>query len=334
MTVDEDNQELEEREESEELTEEEAEFLSDDEVEVDPNVPVKPILDADEDVIALPSGQSVGMAEAVAFAVATRRRIIVLAGAPRSGKTSLLSDIFVSFQNGPFADFHFAGSETLVGFEEKCWLARAASLRETPETRRSSISEPRYLSLSLGVKEANEKVHMLLCDISGEVFDKAANSSEECRSIFDLAWADHFSIVLDGEKLGRVSEREFAYAQTKQFLLRLIDSGVLSKNTGVEIVFTKADLFNLGVDGNKTFNDVIVNELTVELKKRGFTATVFYTSAHFIYGTKEQPYELGALLDHWVNKGRQYQVTFAENLIRTSFREIDRFARFSDANTE
>ena len=54
-------------------------------------------------------------------------RFITLAGAAESGKTTLLASIYECFQKGGFADYYFAGSLTLPGYEKRCHLSRIES---------------------------------------------------------------------------------------------------------------------------------------------------------------------------------------------------------------
>src|SRR5258708_4978508 len=82
----------------------------------------------DEAVVGLETGAPLNASETEILRRHRRTRLVVLAGDSKSGKTTLLASIFLRFQQGPFGDYLFAGSHTLMGFEARCWPSRAASL--------------------------------------------------------------------------------------------------------------------------------------------------------------------------------------------------------------
>src|SRR5437764_3929798 len=67
--------------------------------------------------VPLPSGESLSELEATSVAAEAPTRVVILAGPAASGKTTILTSIYESFLEAPFANFLFAGSITLVAFE-------------------------------------------------------------------------------------------------------------------------------------------------------------------------------------------------------------------------
>src|SRR5262245_14552881 len=67
--------------------------------------------------------------------------IIFLAGDVKSGKTTLLGSILDALLVSPLGGYRFAWSETLMGFEEKCFESRVRSGRTTSDTPRTRPQE-------------------------------------------------------------------------------------------------------------------------------------------------------------------------------------------------
>ena len=67
--------------------------------------------------------------------------LIVFAGEAESGKTTVLASIYDRLSDGPFAGFRFAGSRSLLGFEQICYLNRLASGGTRPDTPRTVPSD-------------------------------------------------------------------------------------------------------------------------------------------------------------------------------------------------
>src|SRR5262245_49650285 len=82
------------------------------------------------------SGGALSAADADAITLRFRTLLIVLVGAEGSGKTTVLASIYERLNEGPFAGFQFAGSRSLLSFEEICHLNRLASGGAQPDTQR------------------------------------------------------------------------------------------------------------------------------------------------------------------------------------------------------
>ena len=150
----------------------------------------------------LPHGKGLSPAETAAITRRAQTSIVLFAGTADSGKTTLLATLYLLFQRGPFADYLFAGSETLVGFENRVYFARTASGREAPATPRTSVSE--YLHLQVRREDLSEPVRdVLLCDLSGEDFREAKDNSDACRGLRIISIANRFVLLVDGGKLAR-----------------------------------------------------------------------------------------------------------------------------------
>jgi hypothetical protein len=198
-------------------------------------------------------------------------QLIILAGATSSGKTTLLACIYELFQKNTFAGYSFSGSRTLLGFEERCHLARIASDRSRPDTERTKTSERiELLHLKVTNLKTGEKSNLLFTDLSGERYRIIKDSTEECRKLSMLLRADHFTILVDGELLSNIKERHKAYDACRSLLRSVFDAGMIGKQNYVEIVFSKWDLIepHKRKSDNNEFIDHVIQLLEEEFSEK------------------------------------------------------------------
>jgi hypothetical protein len=169
--------------------------------------------------------------------------LVVFAGAAASGKTTLLASIYERFSEGEFAGFQFAGSRSLLGFEQICYLNRIASGGSRPDTPRTVPSdEPAYYHLALrGMRPGEQRRHVLLSAISGELFRLAKNSREDCERLTFLRRANTIAVLVDGARLAVPAERTNAQSDASSILESFIDAKMLGERCRVEFVFSKLD---------------------------------------------------------------------------------------------
>lgn len=210
---------------------------------------------ASVEMIDLPDGEALNLEGAKVITQASLTRLILFAGAPDSGKTTLLTSIYESLQWGPFAGYIFAGSRTLLGFEERCHLGRIASERMTADTERTKLEPGQYPQLlHLRVREDNlvrPVQNLLLSDLPGETFRLAKDSTEECVKLSVLRRADHFVLLLDGKKLSRIESRAEVMADGTSLLRSCLDAELLGKRSLVDVLFTKWDAIERSPDKEK-----------------------------------------------------------------------------------
>jgi Double-GTPase 2 len=193
--------------------------------------------------IELPLGNDLTVAEAAETMTSGLSRLIVVAGAPFCGKTTLLDGFYELFQEGKVDRLIFGGSETLVGFEKRCHLAREVSGQKTAITERSLFSaKGNFLHLKLCDTEAAlAPTHLLLADIIGEFYDSLRDSTTECQQHEFLRRADHLLVLVDGARLATIETRHQVVDEAKMLLRSLSDSGMLSGQTEVAVIITKWD---------------------------------------------------------------------------------------------
>ena len=322
------------------LTNAESELLDEDEDEEDNDREENEISASirSNNEIALSSGEALNASQALQITQQFKTRVIMLAGDVESGKTTLLATLFLCFQNGLIADHYFAGSETLMGFERRCWKARAGSLRITPETQRTAVEETqKYLHLKLKKKNEENFINLLFCDLSGEVFERAINSIDEALEIKELKRADHLTVLVNGDSLRRLDKRHNAVSNARLLLLSLLDAKAVDSTTPIEILFTKTDLFEGGatntdkenlitsLEETNDFIEQTKQEIMHELKSRGvephfFTVAVRSSNQKFKLGTG-----LDVLLPVWTADLPTPKARFVEAEKPMLSRELEKF---------
>lgn len=220
-----------------------------------------------ESVDLLP-GRALTIQEAFRITSAKRTQLLLIAGAVGSGKTTLIASIFHCFQRGPFANYLFAGSDTLLGFDQRCHLARTASGRLTADTERTKAgTEHQLLHLRVRAKDLNTPIkHVLISDLSGEHFEAAKDSVNECRRLGLIRRADHFVLLVDGGKLIEPEQRQGTKNEAIMMLRSCLDAGQLDQRSLVDVLFSKWDLVD--ASENKCENIAFVDQVEASIKQQ------------------------------------------------------------------
>ena len=199
--------------------------------------------EAEPEFIELFSGAALGATDAEVITLRSRTHLVVFAGAEGSGKTTVLTSLYERLNRGPFAGFTFAGSRSLLGFEEICHLNRLASGGTQPDTQRTRLTdETRYYHLALRPTEpASSRRDVLLSAMSGELFRMARDSQEDAERLTFLRRADTIIVLVDGERLATPAQRTSAQADAADILESVLDANMVSLSCRVEIVFSKLD---------------------------------------------------------------------------------------------
>lgn len=273
-----------------------------------PNPPAaaEPTAAIDSVFVNLPLGKPLGEAEASDVLRGSGAPIVVLAGAVKSGKTTLLASLHDSFQRTPFAGYLGAGSRTLIGFEERCFDSRAASGGETPVTQRTKLEEG-ILFYHMKVRKEDLKCpikELLLADMSGEHYEGALDSAAALRSLTIVRRADHFVHLVDGSKLA--SKESSAHTRTNALMLmrRCFEEEMLDPDAKVDILLTKWDLV-LARSGEKKAEEILRSAReafsTFEKSVGRLRVTVIAARPH--YKSALQPgYGLDNLVQCWIEE--------------------------------
>lgn len=199
---------------------------------------------SDSDAIYFGSGKALPESNIERITYAFPTKLILIIGGPNCGKTTLVASIFDSFQEGPLGKFIFAGSQTQVGFEERCHTARLSSTskRVNPETERTKSADFFYLHLAIRDKSLLHKAqHLLFTDVSGERFRNARDTDADMNQLIILKKADHIFYMVDGETLSNITTRSSTRGDVFTFLKRAIQANLLTKDNKLTILINKFD---------------------------------------------------------------------------------------------
>jgi hypothetical protein len=224
-------------------------------------VKVEPLAPEPQSVEYLPSGDYLSGQPLATIMQRAPCTVVVIAGEVACGKTTLLVGLYEAFQQGRVADFEFAGSETLVAFEKRSHLSRIESglaKADTERTRREQVLP----FLHLALERNGLRQHLLLSDLSGEVFSDIADSQVAATRLTELRRADHFLIILDGERLTDLTERQRHVVETATAIRSLVQANMLRANTSVHLVVSKWDLIEPKIGEVEAFLEQALARLT------------------------------------------------------------------------
>jgi hypothetical protein len=194
--------------------------------------------------IHLYAGNELTGEDADAVTLRSPAHLVVFAGAAESGKTTVLASIYDRLSEGPFAEIQFAGSRSLLGFEQICHLNRLVSGGTRPDTPHTPLSEEAsYYHLALRAKDhGSRRRHILLSAISGELFRLATNSRDDCERLTFLRRANTLVVLIDGARLAVPTQRTQAQSEASSILESFLDANMIGSRCRVEFVFSKLDL--------------------------------------------------------------------------------------------
>lgn len=191
------------------------------------------------------TGNSLGTADVELVTACNRTTLIGVVGPYNSGKTSLLTLIYLLVQRGEQASYaKFAGSWSLVGWENLAakfrWGKGEAGPKFPPHTSRGAGRKPGLLHLAFR-DQLGDRNDFLLTDPPGEWFSSwaqnaSAAGAEGARWI--NARADRFLFLVDRDALAakeRGKERD-----NLRDLARRLSSGM--RDRPVAVVWTKSDV--------------------------------------------------------------------------------------------
>lgn len=206
---------------------------------------------AEDDVVLYDANAlSLGLSSELANAYPTH--VVLLMGEHDAGKTTLLAEIHHAYLRAPLAGYLFAGSKTLIGFEERCFLSRLESGARREDTERTKYAGIRLLHLALAPEaRPDSHTHFLLADVSGERFNEIRASVEEARELAPLIRQAAFIVLLvDGDRLS-TARTQMATESSACILLRcLLEAGGLSSGSSLDVVISKWDyVLDRGAEG-------------------------------------------------------------------------------------
>ena len=277
--------------------------------------------------LVLSSGRALTVEEGHGLTGARSTRVVVLIGMVKSGKTTVLAELYERFCKGPFGAYLFAGSRTILGFEQICYFARAVSQREIEDTDRTkSGEENNLLHLDLVDGRSGHRQPILVSDLSGELFERAVEARRNVHAIPYLRRADHVVLFADAEKLGDNSEKHLMVNQLMVLLRSCIEERRVDPNCRVTLVVSRHDL--LPPDTDNAFLASVKSRICERASSYFGKPVEFLELAARPQSGPEDGYGLEELLSAWLEKDDiprpSVQTVVLE--VGSNAREIDKFA--------
>ena len=275
----------------------------------------------------LSSGKALTLQEAHQLTGECAANVVVLMGMVKSGKTTVLAEIYERFCRGPFAGYLFAGSKTIMGFEQICYLSRAVSQGEIEDTDRTKRGlENNLLHLDLVAQGNGFRQRLLISDLSGELFEAATESNEVFLTIPYLRRADQIVVFADAEKVGDITERQHLLNQLLVLLRCCIEESRVRHDCRVTVTVSRHDLLPGDIDR------AFMKSMEARIRQR--TDGFFDEPARFLdlaarpTTGSEDSYGLQELLTGWLDEPRLVQPRTPALIepVEKSAREIDKFA--------
>ena len=191
------------------------------------------------------TGNSLGTGDIELVTACNRTTLIGVVGPYNSGKTSLLTLIYLLVQHGDQTSFaKFAGSWSLIGWENLAakfrWGKGEGGPKFPPHTSRGAGRKPGLLHLAFR-DQLGDRNDFLLTDPPGEWFSSwAQNASTEGAegARWINARADRFLFLVDREALA--SKERGKERDNLRDLARRLSSGLRDRT--VAVVWTKSDV--------------------------------------------------------------------------------------------
>jgi len=236
-------------------------------------------------ILELPQGKALEISNTYEITAAKKTRFIVLAGSVSSGKTTLITSIYHLFQRGMFAEYMFAGSKTLIGFEQRCHPARISSNNPEAQTPRTPVGISDSI-LHLTLRDNNcqrEMQDLLITDFSGEDYGSVIANIDLAKSEFDIIKrSDHFVLLIDGDNISQKHTRQSSKKQSIMLLRTFRDGGLLGNDSRVDVLISKYDIVKSRCDSDfaiLSFIEALKDDIDNEFSKAFRQLRIFEIAA-------------------------------------------------------
>lgn len=215
------------------------------------------------------SGNALNEEELYNLSARKHTRIIYILGPVGCGKTTFETMIYNCFLRNIDDELIFAGSETLLAYEERLNNHRLISNNSEPTMERTKVKEKRcFLHLDLLRKHDKKLRTVVFSDISGEIFESClANRVNLEENLANLDIAYRTVLFLDGSLLVKKEERHKAVSQIKTFLQTLKSSSLYHNKHKIDIVISKNDKIYDELKGKEDSYIDGIEKKFVDLKK-------------------------------------------------------------------
>jgi hypothetical protein len=231
---------------------------------------------------------------------------------------------------GPIGEYEFAGSRTLMRFEELNWLATVESGASKPSMDHTSRRyDNSCLHLAVQPKGSDRHhIDLLLNDISGDTYPDAISASSVCETLLCVRRADHLGVVVDGGAIVDRYRRHDHLAKAINFVDRLLQTGQIGSQTILHLIITKLDELNAEPKDAPSHRAVESLEDTFQTKFTGQVAVVhkWRIAARPLDGTMPTTETIAALFSEFVGSTNRYPIPQGLGLVSVEGRRD--FSRF------
>jgi hypothetical protein len=244
--------------------------------EAEPHVEQVDVADEPESepMVELGGEDSMTVAEADAVAAKWGASVVLVAGEYDAGKTTVLAELYAQFLREPFGGWSFAGSDCLIALDRRYDGARGPG--PSPPTMAHTVDEEmRLLDLRLR-KPGSHLVSLLLSDIQGEFVHQVIEGASVKDELPIAARSDRCLVVIDGQKLKGLYEREDAMTRARILIGALTDPGGLPKGRPLAILLTKNDCLD---EAERAWFAARAEQLTRFAQERGTEPALLITAA-------------------------------------------------------
>lgn len=167
--------------------------------------------------------------------------VILLIGPAKSGKTTLIARLLEQFERGPIGNWSFAGSQSLLGFMRRSYLAKQASGSPYATTLRTRHAEIETPWLHLRMHNGSRAQALLIADVSGEYFRNLASGADLGEASGIAERADHLVYLMDCATYLSPRTRQQVVISFRGMARRIAEGGLCATNAKHTILMTKFD---------------------------------------------------------------------------------------------
>ena len=192
------------------------------------------------------SGEALSCDEIYPVAAKESTKMIVFVGPIGSGKTTIETTIYQLFHESPMGELYFAGSKTILGYEQRAFYTRIKSRGGNPVTPRTVVKmDQSFLHLKLWQKDKDLINNFMFADLSGEFFESHIGQVDEVKKNFPfMDRADYFVGVIDGELLAERRKMRSTVSGIIEMIRTFYDAELINQECVLQVVFSKYDLLS------------------------------------------------------------------------------------------
>jgi hypothetical protein len=250
--------------------------------EPQPSVDTALAQSSSENEVAYGRGEALSILGANRIAAEKRATVIVLAGGPNCGKTTLLAALYERFGRGMVGGHYFLGSKTLHGFEMRCHRSLHGQGPGGGSEGHTASDAPPWLHVRIARQENPAREYeLLLGDFSGDYFfTPIADRSRRPSEFAPLRRADHVCLTVNGGALAEPQLRAAEHRMSVDLLEALVeDQEGLASLAAISFIVTKWDLVaKRGSDARQAVSNLF-NDLREILPDRSEAGVGFIETA-------------------------------------------------------